>query len=69
METMKPKDFFSEINTKINSFEATYADIVKNKPVEVLTDINNKLDVVKDKIEADNERKKDSKEKIKYNPI
>ena len=47
METMKPKDFFSKIITNINSFEATYADIVKNKLVEVLTDINSKLDVDK----------------------
>ena len=64
METMKPKNFFSKINTKINSFEATYADIVKNKPVEVLTDINNKLDVVKGKIEADNEQKQIEKKRL-----
>ena len=64
METMKPKDFFFKINTKINSFEATYADIVKNKPVEVLTDIKSKLDVVKDKIDADNEQKQIEKKRL-----
>ena len=64
METMKPKDFFSKINTKINSFEATYADIVKNKPVEVLTDISSKLDIVKDKIDADKEQKQIEKKRL-----
>ena len=49
METIKPKDFFSQINNKFNSFKGkfkTYADIVKNKPVEVLTGISSKFDVV-----------------------
>ena len=61
------KNFFSKINTKFNSFEAkfkTYADIVKNKPVEVLTDISSKLDAVKDKIDADNEQKQIEKKRL-----
>ena len=52
---------------RFNSFEAkfsTYADIVKNKPVEVLTDISSKLDVVKDKIDADTEQKQIEKKRL-----
>ena len=53
-------DFKTEFVKSFDSFEAKfilYVNTVKNKPVEVLTDISSKLDVVKEKIEADTEQK------------
>ena len=53
-------DFQTEFVKRFDNFEAkfiSYANTVKNKPAEVLTDISSKLDVVKEKIEADTEQK------------
>ena len=60
-------DFKAEFVNRFNSFEAkftTYADVVKNGPVEVLTDIGSKLDVVKEKMEADTEQKQIEKKAL-----
>ena len=60
-------DFKAEFVNRFNSFEAkftTYADVVKNGPVEVLTEIGSKLDVVKEKMEADTEQKQIEKKAL-----
>ena len=53
-------EFQTEFVKRFDNFEAkfiSYANAVKNKPDKVLTDISSKLEVVKEKIEADNEQK------------